>query len=306
MQLRIKTRSGRELVPGGLQVDATATLQDLQKAVHRRHNKLYPERQRFTLLPPAGQKRGVVITPGKTLSSFGLKDGDELIFKDLGPQVGYAAVFFWEYFGPMVVYALIYFFPHLIYPWAKRIPEKGTVQTLAFAYWEFHYAKRIAETFLVHRFSHGTMPINNLFRNCGYYWLFTAFVAYFINHPLYTSPSATRALVCLSIALLCQACNFRCHQILADLRSGGSKEYKIPKGFAFNHITCANYFFEIWGWLLFGLATQTLAAFLFIAAGGFQMMQWALQKHKRLQKLFDGKEGRPKYPRRWVIFPPLL
>lgn len=34
-------------------------------------------------------------------------------------QVGYAAVFFWEYFGPMVVYALIYFFPHLIYPWAK-------------------------------------------------------------------------------------------------------------------------------------------------------------------------------------------
>ena len=72
---------------------------------------------------------------------------------------------------------------------------------------------------------------------------------------------------------------------MADLRSGGSKEYKIPKGFAFNHITCANYFFEIWGWLLFGLATQTLAAFLFIAAGGFQMMQWALQKHKRLQKV---------------------
>ena len=23
-------------------------------------------------------------------------------------------------------------------------------------------------------------------------------------------------------------------------------------------------------------------------------------------QLFDGKEGRPKYPRRWVIFPPLL
>ena len=65
-----------------------ATLQDLQKAVHRRNNKLYPERQRFTLLPTAGQKRGVVITPGKALSSFGLKDGDELIFKDLGPQVG--------------------------------------------------------------------------------------------------------------------------------------------------------------------------------------------------------------------------
>ena len=77
----------------------------------------------------------------------------------------------------------------------------------------------------------------------------------------------------------------RCHQILANLRSGGSKEYKIPEGFAFNYITCANYFFEIWGWLLFGVATQTLAAFLFIAAGGFQMMQWALQKHNRLRKV---------------------
>ena len=85
----------------------------------------------------------------------------------------------------------------------------------------------------------------------------------------------------------CQAGLFscRCHQILANLRSGGSKEYKIPEGFAFNYITCANYFFEIWGWLLFGVATQTLAAFLFIAAGGFQMMQWALQKHKRLRKV---------------------
>ena len=68
---------------------------------------------------------------------------------------------------------------------------------------------RLSFCFTPCRFSHGTMPINNLFRNCGYYWLFTAFVAYFINHPLYTSPSATRALVCLSIALLCQACNFR-------------------------------------------------------------------------------------------------
>ena len=72
---------------------------------------------------------------------------------------------------------------------------------------------------------------------------------------------------------------------MADLRSGGSKEYNIPQGFAFNYITCANYFFEIWGWLLFGVATQTLAAFLFIAAGGFQMMQWALQKHRRLRKV---------------------
>lgn len=32
------------------------------------------------------------------------------------------------------------------------------------------------------------MPLFNLFKNCFYYWMFTAYVAYHINHPLYTAP----------------------------------------------------------------------------------------------------------------------
>lgn len=67
----------------------------------------------------------------------------------------------------------------------------------------------------MHRFSHGTMPLRNifkvsiltlsalptistcppqansaaLFQNCTYYWGFAAWMAYYINHPLYTPPS---------------------------------------------------------------------------------------------------------------------
>lgn len=63
------------------------------------------------------------------------------------------------------MYALVYFFPQFVYPWAVKgsgsrwgggggsggIPPKGQVQKLALAYWTFHYAKRIFETFFVHR-----------------------------------------------------------------------------------------------------------------------------------------------------------
>lgn len=32
-----------------------------------------------------------------------------------------------------------------------RAPERGTVQTLALAYWSFHYIKRLLETAFVHK-----------------------------------------------------------------------------------------------------------------------------------------------------------
>jgi len=29
-------------------------------------------------------------------------------------------------------------------------------------------------------------------------------------------------------------------------------------------------------------------------------------KHKRLRNIFDGKDGREKYPRRWIVLPPFV
>ena len=80
-------------------------------------------------------------------------------------------------------------------------------------------------------------------------------------------------------------CVCRCHLIQASLRPAGSKEYIIPRGFLFDYITCANYTAEICAWLCFAMGTQTLAAFLFAAAGTCQMVPWAIQKHKRLRKV---------------------
>ena len=59
----------------------------------------------------------------------------------------------------------------------------------------------------VRRFSHGTMPINNLFKNCGYYWGFAALVSYYVNHPLYTPPPHAASYLLFAFALFCQASN---------------------------------------------------------------------------------------------------
>ncbi|DBA92225.1 hypothetical protein WJX77_000065 [Trebouxia sp. C0004] len=306
MILTIETRSGRELFSGGVNVAEKATVDDLKHAISQSNPKYYPSRQRLTLPPQIGQKSGSPLVDGKLLSEYSLCGGSKVVFKDLGTQVGWTTVFFWEYFGPLAVYPLFYFLPGLLYPGVKQAHSKHQVQFWALLYWEFHYAKRIVETFFVHRYSKGSMPIANLYRNCTYYWIFAAFVSYFINHPLYTPPPVQRSAVALTLAMVCQLCNLRSHLILRNLRPEGSKEYVIPKGFAFNYITCANYTFEIYGWIFFGVATQTVAAFLFIAAGSFPMSQWAIGKHKRLCKMFDGKDGQAKYPRRWIVFPPLL
>lgn len=42
--------------------------------------------------------------------------------------------------------------------------------SVAMVCWTFHYTKRILETLFVHRFSHATMPLRNLFKVRGRYY----------------------------------------------------------------------------------------------------------------------------------------
>ncbi|CAI5515925.1 unnamed protein product [Closterium sp. Naga37s-1] len=305
MKVNVFSRSGKEIVKGGLQLPDEASVADLQKALHKTNKKWYPARQRFTLPAPASGAKPVVLDAKKRLAEYSTGTTLDVVFKDLGPQIGFKTVFFWEYFGPLVLYSLFYFFPQVFYVDGANRKLKD-VQTYALIYWTFHYTKRILETFFVHRFSHGTMPLQNLFRNCGYYWSFAAFVSFFVNHPMYTPVSETQIAIGFGIAIVNQLSNLYCHIILRNLRSGSSSGYQIPSGFLFNFITCANYTTEITAWLGFNVATQSVAGYLFMLAGAMQMAEWALAKHKRLVKLFDGKEGRPKYPRRWIMLPPFF
>uniref|UniRef100_T2M4P1 Trans-2,3-enoyl-CoA reductase n=1 Tax=Hydra vulgaris TaxID=6087 RepID=T2M4P1_HYDVU len=142
---------------------------------------LYPSRQAFRVEP-----RGPILDDKQTLQSLKFDSTARFYFKDLGPQVQWKTVFLVEYAGPLFVYLIFYLRPSIIYGVGSNAKLIHENVHLAFGCFIFHYVKRLLETQFVHRFSHGTMPIGNLFKNCTYYWGFTALVAYFINHPLYT------------------------------------------------------------------------------------------------------------------------
>ncbi|KAJ3682722.1 hypothetical protein LUZ60_012949 [Juncus effusus] len=316
MKVTLVSRSGREVVKGGIQLKDSATVKDLQEAIYAKTKKYYPSRQRLTLPlnPTNPPTKPTVLNPKSPLSDYSTQKGDSanltVIFKDLGPQVSYKTLFFFEYLGPLLLYPLFYYFP-VIYKYFGYSTEDHKihpVQTYALYYWTLHYSKRILETFFVHRFSHATSPLSNVFRNCAYYWTFGAYIAYYLNHPLYTPVSnELRIKLGFGFGLICQLANFYCHIILRNLRSpSGNGGYQIPKGFLFNVVTCANYTTEIYQWLGFNVATQTVAGYVFLFVAASIMTNWAIAKHRRLRKIFDGKDGRPKYPRRWVILPPFF
>jgi len=145
----------------------------------------------------------------------------------------------------------------------------------------------------VHRFSHGTMPIMNLFKNCSYYWGFGLYIGYYMNHPLYTSPKCQCQIYgALALFALSELGNFSIHIALRNLRPSGSKERKIPFPTInpltklFDFVSCPNYTYEVLSWVGFTLMTNCLPAGLFTIAGFYQMAVWALGKHRNYKREF--------------------
>lgn len=223
----------------------------------------------------------------------------QLFFRDLGPQIAWKTVFLFEYAGPLFVYPLFYLRPALIYGSGAAKQPVHLAVTLALFCHSLHYAKRILETQFVHRFSNGTMPLRNLFKNCTYYWGFAAFMSYFINHPLYSSPMLGAAQIYLGVGgfLISELGNFSIHMLLRNLRPAGSKERKIPYPNAnpltqmFSLVSCPNYTYEVAAWTSFAIMTQCLPVGLFTLAGFIQMKIWADGKHRAYKKEF------PNYPK---------
>jgi very-long-chain enoyl-CoA reductase len=284
-------------------VGKTQTITDLKDLFVKSKPQYYPDRQSFRLEP-----RGRMLKDSDTFEGLGLTSGTARIyFKDLGPQIGWTTVFLSEYLGPLAMYALFYARPWFIYGEEARNAKMHWVVHLAMGCYCTHYVKRVLETIFVHRFSHATMPIMNLFKNCSYYWGFSAWISYYVNHPLYTPPSYGDRQIWGAFAawVVFELGNFSIHWALRNLRPPGTKERRIPYPaasnpltFLFKYVSCPNYTYEVYGWIAFTIMTQSLPAGLFALAGLYQMTVWALGKHRNYKKEFSN------YPRgRRAILP---
>eukprot|EP01098_Paradermamoeba_levis_P013834 TRINITY_DN640_c0_g1_i1.p1 TRINITY_DN640_c0_g1~~TRINITY_DN640_c0_g1_i1.p1 ORF type:complete len:299 (-),score=84.58 TRINITY_DN640_c0_g1_i1:58-954(-) len=293
-------KKGTEIVLGEISLQGLETVADLKKAWQKKFPKYYPSRQRF-------EYNAAVLTDDSPLSKYSISEGSTLVFRDLGPQVGYKTVFLVEYAGPLVIYLLLAtrFYPLYDQTQVQAHPL-DQVQKLSLYCWAFHFVKRLLETLFVHKFSKGTMPVFNIYRNCAYYWSMGLLVGFFHNHPLYTSPSDSWVFVGLPIFVLSEIGNFITHVILSNLRPAGSTARKIPHGFLFEFVSCPNYFLEITSWIGFSIMTHSVPALIFTLIGATTMYGWAVERHIRYKKEFDGKNGQPLYPRRKVLIPFVL
>uniref|UniRef100_A0A3B4EDV5 Uncharacterized protein n=1 Tax=Pygocentrus nattereri TaxID=42514 RepID=A0A3B4EDV5_PYGNA len=237
-----------------------------------------------------GFPKGNVLKDDEVLQNLPVGTTAKLYFRDLGPQLGWTMVFLLEYVGPLLIYLLFYFRVPYIYTHKYTFTSSPhPVVSLACACHSFHYIKRLVETIFVHRFSHGTMPLRIM--NCAYYWGFAAWLAYYINHPLYTPPCKSDE-YSVFLFQLCEAGNFSIHWSLNSLIGEGPKcrrfphPSKNPFTWLFFFVSCPNYTYEVGVWLSFSIMTQCVPVALFTLLGFVQMTMWAKGKHKAYVREF--------------------
>jgi very-long-chain enoyl-CoA reductase len=267
------------------------TVKDVKAVIAQKFQTFPASRQKITL---KGDK--VALSDDTLVSSI----KGELAVKDLGPQISWRGVYIIEYLGPIFIHALLYHFPTIFY---GQHVEHSSLQTFLYIFVVLHFLKREYETIFVHRFSHGTMPFFNVYKNCGHYWgLGGLLLAFDLYRPGFASVSKTPEYLrtCAVILAFAEVSNLNTHLKLRSLRPAGTTTRAIPYGYGFSFpgISCPNYFFESMGWLTVSIMTNSIASWIFFFVGTGQMLIWASKKHRAYKKEFGTQ-----YPKRAAMIP---
>uniref|UniRef100_UPI00398EFD32 trans-2,3-enoyl-CoA reductase-like isoform X3 n=1 Tax=Pristiophorus japonicus TaxID=55135 RepID=UPI00398EFD32 len=126
---------------------------------------------------------------------------------------------------------------------------------------------------------------------CAFYWGFTTWMAYYINHPLYTPPSfGNRQIVpAMFCFLVCGAGNYFTNCVLVQVHKTSTKTHFVrptynPFTWLFKLVSCPNYTYEMGVWISFTVMTQTLPVAVFALMVSLQLIIWAQRKHCKYQK----------------------
>jgi very-long-chain enoyl-CoA reductase len=147
------------------------------------------------------------------------------------------------------------------------------------------------------------MPLFNIIKNSAYYWCLAGLnLAFWIYRPsgptaLPSQPYITYPALLLYV--IGELGNLHAHITLRNLRRSGSTDRGIPRGGAFELVTCPNYMFEVLIWVAVMMVTRSLSTALFSLVAFVQMGIWGRKKESRYRREFGG-EYRNK---RWVMLP---
>ena len=162
-----------------------------------------------------------------------------------------------------------------------------------------HFLKRELETAFVHRFSNATMPVMNIFKNSGHYWILSgALIAYFTYSPTSWAAEPSNPLytyLALALFVVGELGNLNAHIILRNLRSPGGTERGVPKGLGFDWVTCPNYLFETIAWIGMILITKSWTTLLFAVVADVTMANWAWKKERRYRKELGGQYKKKRF-----------
>lgn len=296
MRINLTMSNGRFL--DSVSIGPNETVSKLKELILHSNAAIRPIRQRLTLPPfnSNGKKHHtIVLEDKKTLSHYGLKEGSNIVVKDMGPQISWRGVFILEYLGPLLVHQIFFFYR------LNTESKLDITQILAYACVTFHFLKREYESLFVHRFSNSTMPLRNLFQNSFHYWVLAGLmIAFFLYSPGFESRNLTLVILSLCVFLAAELGNFYSHIVLRDLRPAGSNTRGIPRGFGFNLVSCPNYTFEVLAWASLSTMTGLWSMWIFTLISGAIMCSWALKKHRRYRREF------PDYPKSRKAIIPLI